>query len=335
MSLRRRHLLSYFFTYFMALVTWCFPVDQGIGAEDRTRALSANTMSLRAGLTSPAIPLSIDSSAANGSTTNALNYEQNITGRLGLGLDYDWLGFFITVVDVANDVDTTIYGETEYVDFQLHSYMGRVGFDFYYQDFTGYYLSNTQEITGGACCLLRPDLRSRYLGANFFYLSNPDHLSLVAAGNLTAIQVKGGGSWIYSLGFSRQEISSDAVVAPAGYETEYGRLGNIKKGAISTSTLGAGYGYNFVLGGPWILHASIVVGVGPQKQNFETQDYGPTNKWSVASKATGRFTLGWSGERSFLAAQVVADSTLLTIESQTLDFTSIYSFLSGGIRFDL
>jgi hypothetical protein len=46
---------------------------------------------------------------------------------LGVGLDYSWFGFYVSVSDLEPERDSQQYGQTTYSDFQLHSYLGALG----------------------------------------------------------------------------------------------------------------------------------------------------------------------------------------------------------------
>jgi hypothetical protein len=305
-----------------------------LGHAQNHEPLSSNTLSLRVGVTTPAIPLSLAAPTSNGSAPS-LEYNQNSNSKFGIGVDYKWLGFFISVSDVQSELDTALYGDTKYIDFQLHTYFESFGFDFYAQDFRGYYLSNTEAVTSQECCLLREDLDSQFLGANVFYLFSPERMSLIAAGNLTAVQKKSGGSWMAYLGYAAQRFKSDATLAPAGFETDYGLLGNLEEGTFQTFAVGGGYGYTGVIAGNFFIHLSGMIGIGPQQQRFQTRDFGSYDQWNGATKASMRNTIGWSGKRTFGALQILFDSTSFQLEGEILTLNSILTFLSGGIRFDI
>ncbi len=300
-------------------------------AGERVKELPGK-VSVRIGTTLPSIPLAIQADIPSGANPD-FEYEQNPAPKVGVGVDYSWWGFYVSLAETSHQDDPLIYGETEYFDFQLHSYLGKWGVDFYWQDFTGYHVKGPTVITGFETALLRNDLKSGYLGANIFYVYHPERMSLVATGNGTAIQTTSGGSWMLLGGVSKQNISSDAVLAPAGFETEYGTLGNIKDAEFSTIAFGGGYGYNFVLGGPWYLHLSAIVAVGPQFQKYSTRDYGDDQKLSFSSKGSGRVGIGFSGEKYFGAISVVTDTTYFSVDSVTLDFVSMFSFAYIGTRF--
>jgi hypothetical protein len=292
--------------------------------------LDPSILSLRIGITAPAIPLTLQ--PEQGSSRSPIAYDQNSAAKLGLGADYSWLGVFLSVSNLQSDLDIQKYGESTYSDFQLHSYMGALGLDLFYQDFSGYYLRNTTEISGDTCCILRDDLNSRFIGANLFWTLRPERLSLGTTNNLTGVQRKSGGSWMLLMSVGHQEIQSDAVFAPSGFEQDYGLLGNARKAKFTTTTLGSGYGYTGILVGNFFFHITGLLGLGPQKQELITRDYGDVDTWNISAKFSLRSTLGWSARRTFGGIQVLFDSTNFQLEGENLSFNSVLTFLSIGFR---
>ncbi|NCN42084.1 DUF4421 domain-containing protein [bacterium] len=308
-----------------------FLAANGALADSRVEEIPGK-VSVRVGTTLPSIPLAIQS-ATGSALSPAFEYEQNPAPKVGVGVDYSWWGFYLSFADTEHEKDPAVYGDTQYFDFQLHSYLGQWGVDFYWQDFKGYHVATPSEITGAQPAVVRPDLKSGYIGVNVFYLYNPERMSLVATGNGTAIQTTSGGSWMLYGGVGQQTISSDAVLAPPGFETDYGRLGNIQTAEFKIVSFGGGYGYNIVIGGPWYLHLSAQLALGPQHQEYTTRDYGRTSEWKFAGKGTGRTGLGFSGKKYFGAISIVADTTYMQIDDVTLDFISTQSFAYIGVRF--
>jgi len=304
-----------------------------ICAQAQTKDLPESTLSVRVGITAPTIPLSLEPPAS--SNREPLLYEQNANSKFGIGADYKWMGFFVSVADVQSELSPETYGSTDYFDFQFHIYTKKWGFDLYAQDFQGYYLSNTQEVLGTECCEIREDIRSKFYGANVFYVFNPEKLSYVAAGNLTAQQISSGGSWSLYAGYGYQNFNTGSTLAPASLSTDYGVLGNIEGGAFQTFVVGGGYGYTGVIAGPFFFHISAQLGLGPQYQKFSTADFGNYDQLKSAGKATGRFALGWSGEQNFGAVQITADNTSFQLGEELISFNSVLAFTSFGWRFDI
>jgi len=297
--------------------------------------LSPSTMSFRIGTTTPVIPLTLQ--APKNSSLGPLMYNQNANSKVGLGLDYSWLGFFVSVGNMESELDkstygSSTYGSSTYSDFQLHSYLGALGVDIFYQEFKGYYLQNTQEVMGETCCDLRDDLVSRFLGVNLFLVLKPDRLSMGTTNNLTGVQKQSGGSWMLFGSAGVQEITSGSVLAPEGFESDYGLIGNAKSAEFATAAAGAGYGYTGMISGSFFIHITGLMGIGPQWQNLVTRDNGRITETAPAAKVSMRSTLGWSGKSTFGGVQVLFDSTNFQLKEEVLTFNSVLSFLSIGFR---
>lgn len=305
--------------------------SSAIFADNRVKELPGK-YSVRIGTTLPSIPLEISSDSFSVLYPD-FDYEQNPAPKMGIGLDYSWWGFYISFRDLKTEEDVDLYGSTDYFDFQLHSYLGKWGIDLYLQDFKGYHIKLPPSGLGSLTPVIRSDLETQYLGVNVFYVYHPERMSLVATGNGTAIQTSSGGSWMLQGAIGKQKFESDAVLAPPGLETKYGKLGNIQVAEFSTASFGGGYGYNGVLGGPWYLHISALLALGPQYQKYSTRDYGDATKVVLSSKATARVALGFSAEKYFGAVSVVSDTTFFKVDTTSLNFVSTQSFAYIGRRF--
>ena len=261
-------------------------------------------------------------------------YEQNVSTRLGVGVDFSQLGFYLSYDTLQPDLDESVYGLADNTDFQFHFYFKKLALDLYYQDFRGYYLSNAAEVLGSPTPILRDDIRSEFYGGSAYWIFSPDRLSVAAANAGTAKQVKSGGSWLVGLGYSEQWLRTDSVVAPSGLETTYGEMGALQQGKFKTLHFSGGYAYTWVFVPKWFFHFWFSIGAGPQYQDFISQLTGSVKRWAPASKGVGRFSLGYNGDRFFCAINAVNDSTgFASSDENPIQFDSLGVFTYFGMRF--
>jgi len=307
------------------LSTSIFAATQDIGFE---------TVSLRMGIVVPSIPLEILPIA--GIAAPSLSYEQNTGGKIGLGVDWGWLGTYLSFSELDPEFDSDTHGTSTYTDYQFHIFSGAIGLDLYFQDFKGYYLDNTQELdptffeeNGN---IIRDDLRSQFIGLNFSLTKNPDRLSNAAAINNTSYQSQSGGSWYYILSVNWQKISSDSTLAPTNLIDSYGKIGSIVWAEFVTVAGGAGYGQTWIIREPFFFHANLGLSAGPQTQQFISQSHGKESDISLSAKGVLRLALGSNGKRIFGGFTFIADNTSFQIEERYLNFLSFQGMLYLGIR---
>ncbi len=296
-----------------------------------------DTLSLRVGLQSPSVPLLIEATDdEDDSEERSLDYNPNPSPKLGAGVDWGDFGVYLSFLSLSPSTSVEEIGKTKYFDLQFHIYAGKFGVDLYWQDFKGYHLRNTEDVmpeyyeeNGN---LIRSDLRSFFAGFNLIYVLRPERLSFGAAINNTSTQSTSGGSLYFLASYSDQRLSSDGTLAPVDLAETYGEMGNIKKAKFQTASLGGGYGYTWIFSNPWYLHGSVSLSLGPQLQDYSTQDYGKVKTWKAAAKGNGRLSFGYSGERFFSGLSLIGDSTNFQIEDRVLQFNSIFSSLYLGVR---
>ena len=318
-----------------ALFWLCFQVSQ---ARAEIQDLSWDKLSVRLGITEPSIPLDIQRTKDDLDSIERLQYKQNPSPKLGIGVDWSWLGAYIAFKGLDPGLSAKDYGSTSYLDIQLHSFFSNYGIDFYYQRFKGYYQDETSSASNfftQTPRVLRSDLTTSFAGANFMYVLHPERLSFGAIVNNSAIQSESGGSALLLAGLSMQAVASAAVLAPEGSELSYGRLGNIKRGQFATLSVGGGYGYTWFFDTRWYLHGSIALSLGPQLQSYTTRDFGSFDTPTISGKILARLGFGYNGAQWFGGIAVLADSTTFQVEERSLYFNSTFVMVSAGYRFDL
>jgi hypothetical protein len=297
-----------------------------------------DVFSLRMGVQIPTIPLEINSDDED-SDADSLKYNQNPAPKFGLGGDWGDFGTYISFLNLEPGTAIAETGKTEYFDLQFHFFFGQWGVDLYRQSFQGYYLENTAELmptyfaTNGN--LIRNDLRSSFTGVNLLYVVHPERISIGAALNNTSAQTEDGGSWFLSASYSDQSLRGSSPLAPTALAADYGRLGNVKRSTFRTASLGGGYGYTWVFSRIGFIHGGLGVNLGPQRQNYTTQDYGSFSEWSLGGKGNIRLAMGFAGDRYFGGLSALGDMTTFRVENRTMYFNSILAFLYGGVRFGI
>jgi hypothetical protein len=312
-------------------------------ANSRVDTYSPDTLSLRTGLVIPTIPIAIVPPV--NSDIVDLKYAQNVAQRAGFGADLGWLGFYLSTHTLNPEFSESTHGLADNFDLQFHFYFPHWALDLYYQDFQGYYLSNTQDVYRGQAPptnpLIRSDLKAENYGASFFWIFSPEKFSIAASGAGTAKQMKSGGSWMLGPSLGEVRLSSDATIAPSGLESSYGQLGRLAQGRFRTFALGGGYAYNIVPWDRWfvLIWASLLI--GPQHQEFQErigEAMVPRNRWVGSARAVGRFSLGYNGDRFFFAITSVSETTSLAAKTEReslLETESNQSFAYLGFRFRL
>jgi hypothetical protein len=243
------------------------------------------------------------------------------------------------LIDAEPQQSVSQFGSTDAFDFQFHTAFGRVGVDFYLQDFKGFYLADSASLglegpDGRA--YLRKDLSAYFFGVNLLYVLWPEQLSLLAATSMTARQIESGGSPLLMWSFGEQRVLAEASpLAPEGWENVFGDAGLLQDGRFRTMTLGGGYGQTVLLSDTFFLHGTLIASLGGQSVRLRFVNELPeASLFSPTIKAHLRLGGGWNNDYGFAALQFYGDSTNLVLRDAQLGFASFLVFANIGVRSD-
>lgn len=233
----------------------------------------------------------------------ALDYRPN--NVLGLGLGATLRGFSINVssrLPFHGDKEDE-FGKTRQLDVQVHRYRGKFAFDFYFQQYRGYHLSDSSDVSrviGPTDYPYFPDMRNTTIGATGLYVFNGKRFSLRAPIDQQDWQLRSAGSWLLGGSAFTHLIGNkdNSIIPPYMKQPEFMGGSQVQKIENYGITVNGGYGYNFVFKRHWFtgILADIGAGVGYSEINDAV---GSAHKVGLQLNADARFAFGYNSRYWF------------------------------------
>ncbi len=133
----------------------------------------------------------------------ARNFYPNTPVELGFGVTYKNYALNLAYAPpVFRDKEN---GKTKYIDFQYHYYHRKYLFDFYYQNYRGFYNREAEPAA------LFPDVHVRQYGVTGDYVFNNSRFSYRAAFYCNEKQVRSAGSFQVGGGFYYNKLDTDTT----------------------------------------------------------------------------------------------------------------------------
>ena len=158
-------------------------------------------------------------SSRNGFTLNSrrnISFEPNEAIGYGIRLQHKWLGLAFSFA--PKNIQEKRKGETDYTNFQLNTYGRKIGFDFYYMSYSGFYIENYRSFpvfnTYKESYPQRPDMNTSSIGANLYYIFNHNKFSYRSGFVQNEIQKKSAGSFLLTASAGYYAISADSSLVP-------------------------------------------------------------------------------------------------------------------------
>jgi hypothetical protein len=233
----------------------------------------------------------------------ALHYRPN--NILGLGAGVTLRGFsvnFSTRLPFHNDKEDQ-YGKTRQLDIQVHRYRGKFAFDFYFQQYSGYHLRDSSDVTmvtGPTDYPYFPQMHNTTIGATGLYVFNGKRFSLRAPIDQQDWQVRSAGSWLLGGSVFTHLIGNkdNTIIPPYMKQPEFLGGSNVKKIDNYGVTVNGGYGYNFVFKRHWF--TGVLGDIGAGVGYSEISDHaGSAHKVGLQLNADARFAFGYNSTRWF------------------------------------
>ncbi len=262
-----------------------------------------------------------------------LNYRPNMFANYGVSLAYWIFGISLSTKFSDNGKDPSLYGKSEYFDFQLNYYGQRFGADFNLAVYKGYYLDNSHgipEITdSNPQKVLFPDLHASLININLYYIFSYERLSLSASFDQSSRQRKSAGSFLLMLSYHQMSIKNTQPIIPPSQQHIYGKIGDFTDGGFATLALLPGYTYSFVYG-DWYFTPMLFLGIGLQGQGYNSPTQQTTiSTAAIAFKGNLRLAAGYNGEKFFAGASFIDDFG--NIENKHSNLTISAAFISFTI----
>lgn len=239
-----------------------------------------------------------------------VKYIPNGNSYYGLGVYLYGLSFEVSTKFPSSwQRPTEKYGNTNSFDLQANIYTQKIGIDFAFQLYQGFYLDKPKRHIDtwqeGDAYPQRSDLRYENLLFNVFYVFNHKRFSFRSAYNQSEEQLKSAGSPIVSFTFADVKVNANQSFFPNETFIPAFAKGFNYADYITYAVLG-GYGYNFLYKH---FYANITLSFGPGIQNREIRPNFISNNRIVTGVSNFRVALGYNTDFFFAGISSVNQFT--------------------------
>jgi hypothetical protein len=193
--------------------------------------------------------IDLNSTLQNQQTKSKIDYRTATATRLGLALDYRWIGIeLFTRLPFNEKIEK---GTTNNTGIYLRVNKSKFWANGIFQKFNGFYWNNPDEITRSELAPglypLRPDLKSIFLQVNAYYIFRPDRFSNMAAQGENEMQLKSGGTFFTGLGFYFDRLNSSNPIVPESQKHNFKGQERLNQITTRSFALSGGYAHTFVI----------------------------------------------------------------------------------------
>ncbi len=242
----------------------------------------------------------------------SVQFTPNEAPSIGLKLQHKWLGFGITYG--PKNIQDNEKGSSTYFNIVLNSYGKKQGFDMYYLSNKGYYIGNkkvNEDLKTTVPYVLRPDLETKGIGFNVYYIFNHNRFSYRSSFIQNEIQNKSAGSFLLTLSGSYYAIKADSSVVPNIYQSEIILASQIRTGMFYSAGLLPGYSFTLVGWKRLFFTLSFSYGLVYQIQQYEAEASNmeeSVNRNLWISRGLARFSTGFNSTYFYCGISGMGDN---------------------------
>lgn len=301
---------------------------------DRWTPDEPDVLNVKVGFLSPSFRLGTES-RVDGVLGSEVQFEPPSVSKNFIGLGYRNLGATLKWGGRQNEDSISKYGDGSSLDFQFNLYGRKLTQQYFYQNYSGYYVLNTPSVDPAYPVdkyIQRPDLSTRHYGVNFIYNFHPEQYSRAVSFDQSGRQVRSGGAWLASLGLHNHAFSANPQLIPGGVASKYGELATLQKGDILQASLSGGGGFTWVFFEGLTISGEVLLGYGLAYENFETETH-YYRRTAGSLNSNVNLSFGYNGRDNYVFMQVGADNYTYDLPDLSLRATSQQASFSYGYRF--
>lgn len=196
-------------------------------------------------------------------------YQANIPATIGIGVSYRflYLGYSYKLPQTASVVDKL--GDTKYNNFKIGIQTRRFGFNLFFRNYKGFFLSNPKSFEPNWNQKVYPqrnDMSAFTLGFNSNIIFS-GKFSVKAAFDNSERQKKSAASFMIMWGDYVYRVYNDSTLIPYPEQLNYPLITNFRKGTYNTFFVAPGFGFTIAMG-PFYITPVVYGGAGAQYQSY-------------------------------------------------------------------
>ncbi len=278
----------------------------------------------------PGVVLDVMPRTGSGKT---IDYRPFIPGVVGAGIKIKGVYIAYAQKIPASGLQDRRFGKTEFRDINITFQKRIAGFQFFYQDYKGFYILQPEKFDSTYNDHLTypkiPSLRTYTIGMNINWVFTKS-FSLNAAFAQSERQKKSAGSFM--LGFSERynRLEMDTSIVPYSQRLNYPTLNKYSFGSYFSSIINLGFGYSMV-GGKFSFTPVLLVGTGVQIQNYNA----PQNRWAINMPLYGslKAAFGFNGDNFFTNIIFASEVVTMSAKETRISLARIQADFGVGFRF--
>lgn len=255
-----------------------------------------------------------------------ISYDPSTSTNIGLrGVYKGYGGSFSVAIPEPED---PITGETTYVDLQFMLPLKTQGFDFIYQQYTGFHIKD-KALKVGNKFLQYPDLLTWKFAINYYYVFNHD-FSLKAGFNQTARQLKSAGSWMILGSLNLFAMANNGSVIPLLYAGDFTTIAGLSSMWFTGIGISGGYAHTFT-DGEWFLTMALFIGTNSETQSFTLASGTYEQNAPFNPKTNLKISGGKQTDDMYFGASLLLDNTSaaaadIQVDANSFNFTFFWGW---------
>lgn len=252
-------------------------------------------------------------------------YVPNFSPRIGPRIIYKKIGLRAGFALPLPDKEVRRRGESEQKNFILSFYFRKFAFDFYYQNFKGFYVSNPLtefDFHKPDRFSQLPDAFSRHWGLNWYYNVSASQFSLGSAFDQSDSELQAGESWVIIPFYRYWKINLGERIIKGSDSDSLDTLPPLRAGEFNTLGGSVAYAKTWTYKKTYL---SLLGGAGPalQKQSYIEKGV-DQDRLTLAGKLNLNMSIGMKPKDYMLGTTFILD----TIYSQ-ISNKEVYSTLAS------
>lgn len=292
-------------------------------------------MTIKVGISAPSLGLNIREREPDPAQDTSFQLSPHAKSFSYLSVAYDWWGFSLSSVNPTADEDDRLKGKSVAQDWQFRFNFEKTSWEFFYQNYEGYYLENNAAIyprTDQDPFLQYPNLRTEHFGGNFLYNWNPDDFSISAAMDQTERQTASSWGWLLGASLHGMRFANSGAIPPPSVGAAYGEFNTVRSGRLASALVGAGLGGTWVPAERFFVSGLAITYFGYETQNIETTG-APIQYSGAATKFHVKMSLGYNGDVWMSGLTANSDAAKYNVTSSEMEFTVMAVQIFVGRRF--